>query len=203
MLVLSRAIVAAVLGALALFASDAGAQTYRWLDEKGVVHYAQGLDNVPERYRDPRLSAGDRGEALDALRALKELASVVVPEMGGVEYQYRLRRLDEVVGKALRAMRRSAVATALGGAQAHYRHAGPIVESGAALGGARPAGAGPPCERLARLPASGEPGADRAAALRAVWGCASEQIARAESLMQSPGGGPWATRVPTPPKPRK
>ena len=29
----------------------AGAATYRWVDEQGVVHYAEGIDSVPERYR--------------------------------------------------------------------------------------------------------------------------------------------------------
>ncbi len=24
---------------------------YRWVDERGMVHYSEGLDNVPERYR--------------------------------------------------------------------------------------------------------------------------------------------------------
>jgi predicted aspartyl protease len=27
------------------------AQVYRWVDEKGTVHYATGLERVPERYR--------------------------------------------------------------------------------------------------------------------------------------------------------
>ena len=31
--------------------SGAGAQTYRWTDDRGQVFYAQGLDSVPERYR--------------------------------------------------------------------------------------------------------------------------------------------------------
>lgn len=31
--------------------AGAGAETYRWTDERGAVHYAQGLDSVPERYR--------------------------------------------------------------------------------------------------------------------------------------------------------
>jgi hypothetical protein len=40
---------------LALLASawptDAHAQFYRWVDERGNAHYAEGLDNVPERFR--------------------------------------------------------------------------------------------------------------------------------------------------------
>jgi len=38
-----------VAGGLALLAADVAAQTYRWLDDKGAVHYVQGIDNVPER----------------------------------------------------------------------------------------------------------------------------------------------------------
>src|SRR6267143_142880 len=58
-----RAAAGLVAGILALVATDVGAQTYRWVDEKGGVHYVQGVDNVPERYRDPRLSPGDREAA--------------------------------------------------------------------------------------------------------------------------------------------
>src|SRR5207247_2881651 len=31
--------------------APADAQIYRWVDEQGVPHYAQGIDSVPERYR--------------------------------------------------------------------------------------------------------------------------------------------------------
>jgi Aspartyl protease/Domain of unknown function (DUF4124) len=31
--------------------APADAQIYRWVDEGGVPHYAQGIDSVPERYR--------------------------------------------------------------------------------------------------------------------------------------------------------
>jgi len=33
-------------------AGPAAAETYRWVDDRGVVHYTQGLDSVPERYRE-------------------------------------------------------------------------------------------------------------------------------------------------------
>lgn len=37
---------------LIVTAAPAGAQTvYRWVDERGAVHYAQSLEAVPERYR--------------------------------------------------------------------------------------------------------------------------------------------------------
>lgn len=32
-------------------AAAAGAQMYRWTDERGQAHYGHGLDSVPERYR--------------------------------------------------------------------------------------------------------------------------------------------------------
>lgn len=37
---------------LAIAPGQALAQTYRWVDEAGTVHYTQGRDNVAERYRD-------------------------------------------------------------------------------------------------------------------------------------------------------
>ena len=39
-----------LLGAL-LFPSGAWAQIYRWVDERGGVHYSEGIDSVPERSR--------------------------------------------------------------------------------------------------------------------------------------------------------
>lgn len=48
-----RAILAgAVTAGLVLLAAPPGrAQLYRWTDEQGRVHYGQGRDSVPERYR--------------------------------------------------------------------------------------------------------------------------------------------------------
>lgn len=36
---------------LTLVPGLARAQMYRWVDERGTVHYAEGLNSVPERYR--------------------------------------------------------------------------------------------------------------------------------------------------------
>lgn len=36
---------------LAGVASPVSGQFFRWTDERGVAHYAEGLDSVPERYR--------------------------------------------------------------------------------------------------------------------------------------------------------
>ncbi len=44
----SLALLLAVLGIV----SAASAQTYRWTDDRGQVHYGQGLDSVPRQYRD-------------------------------------------------------------------------------------------------------------------------------------------------------
>ncbi|MEK7386030.1 MAG: DUF4124 domain-containing protein, partial [candidate division NC10 bacterium] len=201
-----RAIVMLVLGVLVLLPADAGAQTYRWVDDKGVVHYAQGIDSVPERYRDPRLPPVERAAALEAVKALKDLESLVDPAMGSFGYQWRLRKLDEVVAKDLRAIRRGPVKTALAGALNHYRLAGQLIERGAVVSRNRPAGSDQPCRRLARPPAPGEASAsaeDRTAALQAVWRCASDRTAAAEALTLRPGSGPWAERVQAPAKPRR
>ena len=37
--------------AMTLVATDAAAQTYRWVDEQGQVHYAGSREQVPEQYR--------------------------------------------------------------------------------------------------------------------------------------------------------
>jgi len=41
-----------------LMAAPASAQIYRWTDERGVSHYAEGLDSVPERYRSQAVPLG-------------------------------------------------------------------------------------------------------------------------------------------------
>jgi len=44
----------AIIGALMVFALPlvpAFAQMFRWTDEQGGIHYTQGVDNVPERFR--------------------------------------------------------------------------------------------------------------------------------------------------------
>ena len=42
---------ALVLAAVLLLAGPAAAQVYRWVDERGVAHYTEGRDSVPERFR--------------------------------------------------------------------------------------------------------------------------------------------------------
>ena len=41
----------ALLALLVLWPSVAFAQIYRWVDERGTPHYAEGIDNVPQRHR--------------------------------------------------------------------------------------------------------------------------------------------------------
>ncbi len=41
----------ASLVALLLAAAPVPAEIYRWTDERGVPHYSEGIDSVPERYR--------------------------------------------------------------------------------------------------------------------------------------------------------
>lgn len=59
---------------LAGLAPAAGAQTYRWTDERGQAHYGQGLDSVPERYR-----AAARRLSLPALPPESSPASPAAP----------------------------------------------------------------------------------------------------------------------------
>jgi hypothetical protein len=58
-----------VVAALALAASPALAQFYRWIDERGTAHYAEGIDNVPERYRRTAVPLGLRNNPAPAAPA--------------------------------------------------------------------------------------------------------------------------------------
>ncbi len=193
---------------LALWPARAVGQIYRWVDEKGVVHYTQGIDNVPERYRtEPTLSPPERTAAQEAVAALKEFESFVGPEVGAAAYQWRLRQLAEVVSRKLRAMKRGPVQIAVATGLAHYRAAAPFVDGDPAGSRARPVRPDPRCERLARLSAPRDRSASveyRSAVLQSLWGCASDQIAAAErALAVTPGAHPKAERIQMPPKPRR
>ena len=54
---LLRSVLAALLLTLTL-APAAHAQLYRWTDEKGETHFAQGMESVPERYRSRARAVG-------------------------------------------------------------------------------------------------------------------------------------------------
>ena len=48
----------AVLAMTLVLASAAHAQLYRWTDEKGETHFGQGVESVPERYRNRARALG-------------------------------------------------------------------------------------------------------------------------------------------------
>ena len=52
-----------LLAGVAVVPSAALAQFYRWVDEQGNAHYAEGVDNVPQRYRSNALPLGYRNSA--------------------------------------------------------------------------------------------------------------------------------------------
>lgn len=55
-LVVALIVVAAVVG----WPPDASAQFFRWVDDGGNSHYAEGIDNVPARYRSSAVPLGLR-----------------------------------------------------------------------------------------------------------------------------------------------
>jgi hypothetical protein len=56
-----RVVVALLTLVLALWCpSSSDAQIYRWVDERGVPHYAEGIDSVPDRYRATAVPLGMR-----------------------------------------------------------------------------------------------------------------------------------------------
>ena len=48
---------------LTLLPAPAAAQFYRWVDEFGNIHYSEGIDSVPPRYRDSAVPLGMRNTA--------------------------------------------------------------------------------------------------------------------------------------------
>jgi predicted aspartyl protease len=59
-------VIALVLGGVPL---SAFAQFYRWVDERGAAHYAEGIDNVPQRYRSIAVPLGLRNSPAPAAPA--------------------------------------------------------------------------------------------------------------------------------------
>jgi predicted aspartyl protease len=66
-----RALLLGLVIAVALGAGTvpAFAQYYRWVDEKGAAHYAEGIDNVPQRYRSIAVPLGLRNSPAPAAPA--------------------------------------------------------------------------------------------------------------------------------------
>lgn len=56
----ARAVAALAVTLVVSIVSPAAGQIYRWTDDRGVAHYAEGLDSVPERYRDRAVPLGLR-----------------------------------------------------------------------------------------------------------------------------------------------
>ena len=74
-------VIAVVLGAGPL---TAFAQFYRWVDEQGTPHYAEGIDNVPQRYRSVATPLGLRNSPAPAgpvPGAAKQAASTAPTEI--------------------------------------------------------------------------------------------------------------------------
>ena len=57
-----RALLALAVLLIASFAAPATAQIYRWIDDRGNAHYADGLTNVPEAFRSGAAAVGLRNE---------------------------------------------------------------------------------------------------------------------------------------------
>jgi Aspartyl protease/Domain of unknown function (DUF4124) len=55
-----RALFALLTASLLWSPSVADAQIYRWVDENGVPHFAEGIDSVPDRYRSRAVPLGLR-----------------------------------------------------------------------------------------------------------------------------------------------
>src|SRR2546421_1350242 len=53
-------LITALLVLVLLWPSVALAQIYRWVDDRGTSHYAEGIDNVPQRYRETAVPLGMR-----------------------------------------------------------------------------------------------------------------------------------------------
>jgi predicted aspartyl protease len=62
-----RRAVALALAGLLIGAGAASAQVFRWVDAEGSIHYSQGVESVPSKYRDSAVIIGyDRNEPAPA-----------------------------------------------------------------------------------------------------------------------------------------
>jgi predicted aspartyl protease len=64
-----RAVIALLTASLLWVPSPADAQIYRWVDENGVPHFAEGIDSVPDRYRSRAVPLGLRNAPAPAAGA--------------------------------------------------------------------------------------------------------------------------------------
>jgi len=79
---MSRVVVLALALGLTIGSTAAAAPIYRWVDEAGVPHYAEGLDGVPERHRAGATALGLRNAP--AAPAAPETSARTVPTGGTV-----------------------------------------------------------------------------------------------------------------------
>jgi predicted aspartyl protease len=59
---LRSALLLVVLGLVAALPARVDAEIYRWVDDNGVPHFADGLDSVPDRYRSRATPVGLKNE---------------------------------------------------------------------------------------------------------------------------------------------
>lgn len=191
--------------ALLLIVTPAAAQTYRWVDDKGVVHYTQGRDSVPERFRrGAAFPPEQRAAVLEALRALKRLQPFAVSGISLSEYATRLQRMNAVVGVSLRVIDAGPVQIALTGAHREYNAAYRVMQSMhvwpstvrsllVPIADTCPPVARLLLERLLAERSLSEAREFTRDALSAVFGCAASSIAEAEYALGAASeerGGP-------------
>ena len=82
MLSMSRVVVLVLGLSITIGSIAAAAPIYRWVDELGVPHYAEGLDGVPERHRAGATPLGFRNAP--AVPATPETSARTVPTGGTV-----------------------------------------------------------------------------------------------------------------------
>lgn len=184
---------------LLLVSTDLPAQMYRWMDDRGVVHYTQGIDSIPERYRrGASLPPEQHAAVVAALLALKDLEEVTHPGMEHWRYFQRLQRARDLVVAAHRVLDPGLLRTALGGAYGYYDAAEQLLQrmnSRAEAVRRILVRVEERCPRIAQL-LSGPPAGDhsgdtrdREAAFAALRACASDSVNLVEQVLRETSGG--------------
>jgi clan AA aspartic protease (TIGR02281 family) len=67
-------------------ATSLGAEYYRWVDQNGVVHFTDNLQNVPEKQRGPatRIQAADNPPPPEPVKAAPVKASIPIEKHGQI-----------------------------------------------------------------------------------------------------------------------
>jgi aspartyl protease/uncharacterized protein DUF4124 len=66
---LRSALLLVVLGLVAVLPTRVDAEIYKWVDDNGVPHFADGIDSVPDRYRSRAAPVGLKNEPASATGA--------------------------------------------------------------------------------------------------------------------------------------